>query len=131
MTDLRFGAYRTTETIGAGALSTIYRAVQEPLGRVVAVKALKTQITATSSFGEQLEQLPALRRQSLLPLDDLRLPREQGTVEFTSNLVEPEDKNLLQGRRRAGLVHPRGPRSAAVWHPGPDPSRRALDKPAA
>ena len=26
------------------------------------------------------------------------------------------------------LVHPRGPRSAAVWHPGPDSSRQALDK---
>ena len=38
-------------------------------------------------------------------------------------------KNLLQGMRRAGLVHPRGPRSAAVWQPGPDPSRQALDKP--
>jgi len=56
VSDLRFGAYRTTETIGTGALSTIYRAVQEPLGRVVAVKALKTQIAATSSFGEQLER---------------------------------------------------------------------------
>jgi len=56
VTDLRFGAFRTTDTIGSGALSTIYRAVQEPLGRVVAVKALKTQIAATSSFGEQLER---------------------------------------------------------------------------
>ncbi|MBX3234240.1 MAG: serine/threonine protein kinase [Labilithrix sp.] len=56
MSDLRFGSYRTTETIGTGSLSTIYRAVQEPLGRVVAVKALKTQIAATSSFGEQLER---------------------------------------------------------------------------
>jgi len=28
-------------------------------------------------------------------------------------------KNLLQGMRRAGLVHPTGPRSLAVWHLGP------------
>jgi serine/threonine-protein kinase len=54
--DLRFGPYRTTDTIGTGALASIYKAVQEPLGRTVAVKALKTQITATSSFGEQLER---------------------------------------------------------------------------
>ncbi len=40
-------------------------------------------------------------------------------------------KNLLQGMRRAGLVHPRGPRSAAVWHPGPDPDKQALDRPVA
>lgn len=29
-------------------------------------------------------------------------------------------KNLLQVMRRAGLVHPTGPRSLAVWHLGPD-----------
>lgn len=28
-------------------------------------------------------------------------------------------KNLLQGMRKAGLVHPVGPRSQAVWHAGP------------
>ena len=56
MTTLRFGQYRTTETIGTGALASIYRAVQEPLGRIVAIKALKTQIAATSSFGEQLDR---------------------------------------------------------------------------
>ena len=53
---IRFGNYRTTEIIGTGAISTIYRAVQEPLGRIVALKALKTQIAPTSSFGEQLER---------------------------------------------------------------------------
>jgi ATP-dependent DNA helicase RecG len=29
-------------------------------------------------------------------------------------------KNLLQAMRRAGEVHPRGPRSAATWHLGPE-----------
>lgn len=38
-------------------------------------------------------------------------------------------KNMLQGMRRAGLVHPQGPRSAAIWHLGPEPGGRALDKP--
>lgn len=56
MTALRFGQYRTTETIGTGALASIYKATQEPLGRTVAIKALKTQIAATSSFGEQLDR---------------------------------------------------------------------------
>ncbi len=51
-----FGAFRVTETIGAGALSTIHRAIQEPLGRVVAIKALKSQISPGSSFAEQLER---------------------------------------------------------------------------
>lgn len=56
MSEIRLGSYRVVETIGAGALSTIYRAVQEPVGRTVALKALKTQIAPTSSFGEQLER---------------------------------------------------------------------------
>jgi serine/threonine-protein kinase len=56
MEEVRFGDYRVTETIGTGALSTIYKAVKEPLGRVVALKALKSQIAPTSSFGEQLDR---------------------------------------------------------------------------
>lgn len=56
MSELRFGSYRIVEPLGSGALSSIYKAVQEPLGRVVALKALKTQIAPTSSFGEQLDR---------------------------------------------------------------------------
>ncbi len=56
MSEVRFGAYRITDTVGGGAISTIYRAVQEPLGRVVALKVLKNEIAATSSFGEQIDR---------------------------------------------------------------------------
>jgi serine/threonine-protein kinase len=56
MSEIRFGSYRVVEALGSGAIATIYKAVQEPLGRIVALKALKTQISPTSSFGEQLER---------------------------------------------------------------------------
>jgi serine/threonine-protein kinase len=56
MSEIRFGSYRVVEPLGSGAISTIYKAVQEPLGRIVALKALKTQISPTSSFGEQLDR---------------------------------------------------------------------------
>jgi serine/threonine-protein kinase len=56
MSEIRFGAYRVVEPLGSGAIATIYKAVQEPLGRVVALKALKTQISPTSSFAEQLDR---------------------------------------------------------------------------
>jgi eukaryotic-like serine/threonine-protein kinase len=56
MSEIRFGGYRITGTVGSGAVSTIYKAVQEPLGRGVALKVLKEQIAATSSFGEQLDR---------------------------------------------------------------------------
>ncbi len=54
--EARFGPYRVVETIGSGASSSIYRAVQDPLGRVVVLKALNSQISPHSSFGEQLER---------------------------------------------------------------------------
>ena len=56
MSEIRFGAYRIDQPIGGGAISTIWRAVQEPLGRTVVLKALKNEIAATSSFGAQLDR---------------------------------------------------------------------------
>jgi eukaryotic-like serine/threonine-protein kinase len=52
----RFGRCRTIEEIGSGALSTVYKATQEPLGRTVAVKALKSTIATTSPFAALLER---------------------------------------------------------------------------
>src|SRR5207237_10146100 len=56
MSEIRIGSFRVEETLGTGALATISRAVQDPVGRVVALKALKTQIAPGSSFAEQLER---------------------------------------------------------------------------
>lgn len=56
MSEVRFGPYRVVDPLGTGAVSTIYKAVQEPLGRVVALKVLKTQIAPTSSFADQIER---------------------------------------------------------------------------
>jgi eukaryotic-like serine/threonine-protein kinase len=52
----RFGRCRVIEEIGSGALSTVYKAVQEPLGRLVAVKALKSTIATSSPFAAHLER---------------------------------------------------------------------------
>ncbi len=51
-----FGAYRAQEQLGSGALATVYKAVQEPLGRVVAIKALKSTVGPSSPFAAQLER---------------------------------------------------------------------------
>jgi eukaryotic-like serine/threonine-protein kinase len=50
------GPFRIVEQLGSGALSTVFKAVQEPLGRSVAVKALKTTIGPSSPFAAQLER---------------------------------------------------------------------------
>ena len=56
----RFGNCRVEAELGQGSLSTVYRAVQEPLGRVVAIKALKSSISTTSSFARELEHEAAM-----------------------------------------------------------------------
>jgi serine/threonine-protein kinase len=52
----RFGGYRAEEALGEGALATVYKAVHEPLGRVVAIKALKPSVGSTSPFAAHVER---------------------------------------------------------------------------
>jgi eukaryotic-like serine/threonine-protein kinase len=49
-----FGHLRVLSELGSGSLSTVYHAVQEPLGREVAIKALKASISTSSSFASHL-----------------------------------------------------------------------------
>ncbi len=56
MSEIRFGGYRVLETIGSGALATLYKAEQESVGRTVAIKVLKSSIALSSSFAQQLDR---------------------------------------------------------------------------
>ena len=56
MTEHSFGDCRVVEEIGSGSISTVYKAIQEPLGRTVAIKALKTTIATSSPFAAHLER---------------------------------------------------------------------------
>jgi hypothetical protein len=53
---LRFPGFRIVEELGSGALTSVYKAVQESLDRVVAIKVLKPTIHPTSPFAAQLER---------------------------------------------------------------------------
>jgi hypothetical protein len=48
--------FRVLEELGSGSLSTVYKAVEEPLGRTVALKVLKSTIAPDSPFAGQLER---------------------------------------------------------------------------
>jgi serine/threonine-protein kinase len=48
--------FRVIEELGSGSLSSVYKAIEEPLGRVVALKVLRSTIAPTSPFALQLER---------------------------------------------------------------------------
>jgi eukaryotic-like serine/threonine-protein kinase len=48
--------YRIVAELGSGSLSSVYKAVEEPLGRTVALKILRATIAPNSHFALQLER---------------------------------------------------------------------------
>ncbi len=107
MSEIRFGNYRVVEALGSGAISSIYKAVQEPLGRIVALKALKTQIAPTSSFGEQLDREAKILRDLAHPnivllLDVCRTAAGRPFL-VLENIEGPALQQLLAKKRVLGV----------------------------
>jgi len=48
--------FRVIEELGSGALSSVYKAIEEPIGRTVALKVLKETIAPSSPFARHLER---------------------------------------------------------------------------
>jgi hypothetical protein len=48
--------FRVLEELGSGALSSVYKAIEEPIGRTVALKVLKETIAPSSPFARHLER---------------------------------------------------------------------------
>ena len=69
-----FGNCRVVEHVASGPLTDVYHAVQEPLGRHVAIKALRSTIAPTSPFAAHLareaELLAKLHHENILELYD-------------------------------------------------------------
>ena len=107
MSEIRFGNYRVVEALGSGALATIYKAVQEPLGRVVALKALKTQIAPSSSFGEQLDReakiLRDLAHPNVVLLLDVGRTAAGRPFLVLENIEGPSLQQLLEKKRMLPL----------------------------
>lgn len=86
---LRFGDFRVERELGRGGMGVVYAAVQESLGRRVAVKVLDPSVIEAASvarFRRERELLSRLRHEHLLPVF------EAGTTDdrpwFAMELVE-------------------------------------------
>lgn len=73
MTD-RIGNCRIVGEIGSGGMAVVYKAVQQPLGRVVAIKALKPSIAMDSQFAQRFEReahfMASLQHENILHVVD-------------------------------------------------------------
>src|SRR6185369_12142894 len=69
-----FGNCRVIEQVASGPLTDVYHAIQEPLGRHVAVKALRSSIAPSSPFAAHLareaELLAKLHHDNVLEIYD-------------------------------------------------------------
>ncbi len=70
----RIGNCRVLGEIGSGGMAVVYKAVQEPLGRTVAIKALKPSIAMDSQFAKRFEReahfMASLQHENILHVVD-------------------------------------------------------------
>jgi eukaryotic-like serine/threonine-protein kinase len=98
----RIGNCQVREEIGSGGMATVYKAVQQPLGRVVAVKALKPSIAVDSQFAKRFEReahfMASLQHENILHVHDFL--KQDGSMFIIMEYVQGIDLfDLLEKRR--------------------------------
>jgi serine/threonine protein kinase len=93
--------YRLIDCIGRGALSAVYRGVQEPLGREVAVKVLTpTEILLndlTGRFKREARMLARLKHANVLPIYDYGA--QDGLLYLVMPLIQTTMRDRFDGRQ--------------------------------
>ncbi len=89
----RVGSCRIEGEIASGGMAVLYRAVQETLGRPVAVKALKTAVQEDAAFAERFEReartLAQLQHENLIHVYEFY--KEHGALFIVMELVDGID----------------------------------------
>src|SRR5260221_10836959 len=77
LTGTRLGSYEIVERLGGGGMAVVYRAVQQPLGREVALKALSPELFQDDGFVKRFETeaktLAKLDHPNILPIYDFEV----------------------------------------------------------
>ena len=89
LTGTRIGSYEIVERLGGGGMAVVYRAVQQPLGREVALKALSPELFQDDGFVKRFEAeaktLAKLDHPNILPIYDFELA--EGLAYLTMPLI--------------------------------------------
>src|SRR5712692_4237532 len=89
LTGTRVGSYEIVERLGGGGMAVVYRAVQQPLGREVAFKALSPYLFQDDGFVKRFEAeantLAKLDHPNILPIYDFELT--EGMAYLTMPLI--------------------------------------------
>ncbi|MCC7541640.1 MAG: serine/threonine protein kinase [Deltaproteobacteria bacterium] len=89
----RIGNCRILGEIGSGGMAIVYKAMQEPLERLIAIKALKPSIAMDSQFAKRFERealfMAALQHENILHVHDFI--KERGTMYIVMEYVQGID----------------------------------------
>jgi len=75
----RIGNCRIVEEVASGGMAVVYRAIQEPMGRTVAIKALKTSAASEENvatrFEREAKSLANLQHENIIHVYDFHMER--------------------------------------------------------
>src|SRR6202521_2530570 len=108
LTGTRLGSYEIVERLGGGGMAVVYRAVQQPLGREVALKALSPELFQDEGFVKRFEVTEgvAFLTMPLIRGGTLRDILNRGPLDtLTAWRYLREIGDGLQHAHDAGIVH--------------------------
>ena len=89
----RIGNCRIVEEVASGGMAVVYRAVQDPLGRTVAIKALKSSAAAeenvSTRFEREAKSLAMLQHENIIHVYDFH--HERGALFIVMEYVQGID----------------------------------------